>query len=238
MKPEQAQHLFFSGGTQYYIAGRYAALAGLAPVAGNLMHHAIEHFMKGGLVETKSLKELAKRALGHNLPEIWKAFKAQANGRNLSRFDDIISKLHDFEYIRYPDAMARGALCTFNITKAAAAAVARSTYSLGEVFRSAKGRLLINTIESNRNDPNGWGPGRGWEILPDHVARYFRTFPTYELILEEIDELVAAIFAATSLNPQFYFTAYAYRPDAVKYLIKHNNVRAIAEAVPRIDSAA
>ena len=34
--------MFFDLGFQYYIGGRYAVAAGLAPVAGNLLHHAIE----------------------------------------------------------------------------------------------------------------------------------------------------------------------------------------------------
>lgn len=51
-------------------------------------------------------------------------------------------------------------------------------FHLGEIVTSAKGRLLINTLDSNSHDPNGWGPGRGWEILPDHVARYYRAGQT------------------------------------------------------------
>jgi hypothetical protein len=39
---------FFKTGCQYYLAGRYAAFAGLNPVTGNLLRHAVENFLKGG----------------------------------------------------------------------------------------------------------------------------------------------------------------------------------------------
>jgi len=86
-----AVHAFFQSNTQYYIAGRYGAFAALNPVAGNLMHHAIEHFLKGGLAKTKSLEDLAKRPFGHNLPAIWDAFKTQVNDSNLAQFDSVIT---------------------------------------------------------------------------------------------------------------------------------------------------
>ena len=38
--------------TQYYIAGRLAARAAQAPVYGNLLHHAVEMYLKGALVGT------------------------------------------------------------------------------------------------------------------------------------------------------------------------------------------
>jgi len=39
----------FDTGMQYYTIGRYSVLAGVNPVAGNLLHHAIEMFLKGAL---------------------------------------------------------------------------------------------------------------------------------------------------------------------------------------------
>jgi hypothetical protein len=230
---DSAVHEFFSNGCQYYIAGRYGAFAGLNTVVGNLLHHAIEHFLKGVLAKTKSLKELKK--LLHNLPAIWDAFKAQVNDPTLARFDDVISRLHKFEDLRYPDPNEPGMLCHIELTKARAAEVAamiastptstlpqydlileetdelvavifaaaslepkayfgaafrppaweyivkdnmvraivdavpsipaRSSrkFSLGERVTSATGRLLINTIDDNTNDPDGpLGTARGW----------------------------------------------------------------------------
>jgi hypothetical protein len=182
-----AVHLFFDSGTQYYIAGRYAAFAALNPVVGNLMHHAIEHLLKGGLAKAKSLSELKK--LGHYLPGIWHAFKAQANDPNLARFDSVISTLDKFEELRYPDCvLLNGAQSLINITKAGAA---------------------MTTASSSA----------------------FPQPPQYDLVVEEIDELVAAIFAAASRNPKAYFGA-AFKPEAREYLVRDNAVRAIVEAVP------
>jgi hypothetical protein len=42
MTREAADREFMRLGTQYYIAARYVAWAGLLPVSGNLYHHAIE----------------------------------------------------------------------------------------------------------------------------------------------------------------------------------------------------
>src|SRR5947209_1571333 len=93
---------FLSNGRQYYIAGRFSVLGALMPVAGNLMHHAVEHFLKGGLAKTVSLDDMKKK-LGHKLPKIWDAFKMQANDPTLARFDEVVSTLNEFEEIRYPD---------------------------------------------------------------------------------------------------------------------------------------
>ena len=106
-----APETFFSNGMQYYIAGRYAIFAGLAPVAGNVLHHAIEMFLKGCLSKTKSLDELKK--LRHNLPKIWGMFKIQFKDVALDDFNGIVSSLNSFEELRYPDSVLEtGMLCT------------------------------------------------------------------------------------------------------------------------------
>jgi hypothetical protein len=187
-----AVDLFFDSGTQYYIAGRFGAFAALNPIAGNLMHHAIEHLLKGGLAKTKSLDELAKKPFGHNLPGIWGAFKTQANDPNLARFDRVISTLHEFEELRYPNSvMVKGMQCTFNITKAGAA---------------------MTTSSSTLLQP-----------------------PQYNLVLEEIDELVEAIFKTVGRNLKTY-VGRAFKREAHEYIVKDNAVRAIVEAVPHAPS--
>jgi hypothetical protein len=178
-----AIHVFFSSGCRYYVAGRYAAFAGLNPVAGNVMHHAIEQFLKGGLSKTKSLPQLKR--LMHRLPDIWEAFKQQANDPTLARFDTVILELHRFEDIRYPDAIvADGMQCVINITKAGAA---------------------VMTHTSSVPMP-----------------------PSYQLCLEEIDELVSAIFVAASRNPKAYFQS-VFKPEAREYLVKGNTAKSIAD---------
>jgi hypothetical protein len=71
------EHFFFSSAAQYYVAGRFGVFAALNPVAANLMHHAIEMYLKGALLKlkTKTLKDL-KDKFGHSLPKSWAAFKA------------------------------------------------------------------------------------------------------------------------------------------------------------------
>jgi hypothetical protein len=39
---DRERERFFSTACDYYIAGRFAAFAGLNPVVGNLLYHAIE----------------------------------------------------------------------------------------------------------------------------------------------------------------------------------------------------
>lgn len=105
---------FFSNGTQYYIAGRYAAFAGLNPVTGNLFHHSIEMLLKGGLSKEQGLPELKK--LGHDLLKVWDAFKCQFGGSALDEFDNVISTLNAFEELRYPDTVVNtGMACSISI---------------------------------------------------------------------------------------------------------------------------
>jgi hypothetical protein len=94
---------FFKSAMQYYVAGRFAAFAHFNPVTGNLLHHAIEMFLKGSLSKELTLDELEK--LGHNLPRIWTQFKTQANDPSLDQFDENICKLHAYKELRYPDSM-------------------------------------------------------------------------------------------------------------------------------------
>ncbi len=114
---------FFSAATQYYVAGRYAVLAGQIPVAGNLLHHAVEMFLKGGLAKSMTLAQL--KALSHNLPTLWSTFKTSFSAPTLSSFDPLVASLHDFEELRYPDSiLAKGMAVTIGVTRPAAPAAA------------------------------------------------------------------------------------------------------------------
>lgn len=95
---------FFSSALQYYVAGRFALLAGFAPVAGTLFHHAIELALKGALAANRSsLAELG--GFGRNLPRLWHVFKALHRDAGFERFDEAVSKLQTFEGLRYPDSV-------------------------------------------------------------------------------------------------------------------------------------
>jgi hypothetical protein len=166
-----------STGSHYYIAGRFAAFAWLNPVVGNLLHHAVEMYLKGTLSKTATLKEL-KDKLGHHLPKLWDAFKGQIDDPALSRFDRIIAGLHQYEELRYPD----------------------SVLSMG----------MQSAIEITR--PTS-APAAGTAPVPGPRA--------YKLCLEEIDELIRAIFQAASRNPKFYLNPAI--EDASQYLFRDNS---------------
>ena len=142
---------FFKTAGQYYVAGRYAAFAAFIPVTGNLLHHAVEMFLKGGLSKKGVSLDNLKR-FGHNLPNIWAKFKTKFDEPILDHSDDAITALHRFEDIRYPDAIvAKGIQAAINITR--------------------QGALPLDSS---------------------------RTEPTYELCVQDIDELVGQIFVTVS----------------------------------------
>jgi hypothetical protein len=93
---------YFSLAVQYYVAGRFAVHAGLNPVAGNLLHHAIELALKGGLASGTSSEDL-KRKYMHSLNPLWRDFKSSVSDPRLDRLDRIVSELDQFETIRYPE---------------------------------------------------------------------------------------------------------------------------------------
>ena len=108
------RELFFGSATQYYVTGRFAVLAGQSPVAGNLLHHAIEMYLKGGLSKTRSLRQL--KQLSHRLPAVWLEFKQEFSACDLDEFDSVVAALHEFEELRYPDSIAaHGARITMGI---------------------------------------------------------------------------------------------------------------------------
>jgi hypothetical protein len=167
---------FFKAAGQYYVAGRYSAFAGFIPVTGNLFHHAIEMFLKGGLSKTgMSLADLKK--LNHDLPDIWATFKDVCNGPNLNRFDPVITSLHRFEEIRYPDLIVQKGL-TASIDILSQAGV---------------------------NQPKA----------------------TYELCVQDIDELVAQIFTTASANPWAFLSGRFYKQEAKQFLVEQYTVGAL-----------
>lgn len=85
---------------QYLVAGRFAVAASLTPVAGNLLHHAIEMALKAGLEKAN-----VKTTWRHELPVGWKLF--QETYRQIPGYDQAIEDLQKFEDIRYPDQIER-----------------------------------------------------------------------------------------------------------------------------------
>jgi hypothetical protein len=94
---------------QYYVAGRLAARAGLVPVYGNLLHHAVEMFLKTALSGVVSPKEL-RDDYRHDLKKLWARFKVEVADTSLDHFDATILALHEFEELRYPDKIPHAAI--------------------------------------------------------------------------------------------------------------------------------
>lgn len=93
----------FKAGTQYYVAARFGAFAGISPVTGNLFHHAIELYLKGALANRGWDLDTMRSQFGHRLPELWARVKSELSEHDLDRFDQTIEELHRHEHIRYPD---------------------------------------------------------------------------------------------------------------------------------------
>ena len=73
------------------------------PVAGTILHHAVEMLLKCGLVESYPLAKL--KSFGHSLPRLWVEFKALADDHALTAHDWTVNELDKFEQLRYPDLM-------------------------------------------------------------------------------------------------------------------------------------
>jgi hypothetical protein len=101
---DRLQHHFFQLATQYYVAGRFAVLAQFTlPVPANLLHHAIEMYLKAALAAELTLPEL--KSFGHHLTRAWEKFKLRCNDPGLAVFDSAVADLDKFETIRYPDSI-------------------------------------------------------------------------------------------------------------------------------------
>ena len=100
-------------GIQYYVTGRFAAASGFTPVLANLLHHAVELFLKACLACDDPIERIrqygsSKTGYRHNLPLLWKEFKNRHPTVARAEFDPIIEALHKFEEIRYPEQLIDG----------------------------------------------------------------------------------------------------------------------------------
>jgi hypothetical protein len=128
---------------QYYVAGRFAARAGLVPVHGNLLHHAVEMFLKAVLVGTLTPEELARKPYGHNLLALWDRYKVKEADSTLTRFDTTISALHGFESVRYPDEIVR-----LGFEVSVEWAPDEITFAAGHGYRPPSYSVVINEVDT------------------------------------------------------------------------------------------
>jgi hypothetical protein len=92
---------YFELGVEYYISGRLAVLCHNM-VAGNLLHHALEMFLKAVFRESMTPVEL-RDTYSHRLRDLWPDFKILAADARLDGFDPLVAELDPWDEIRYPD---------------------------------------------------------------------------------------------------------------------------------------
>lgn len=86
---------------QYYVGGRFLALQLQTPVAGNLLHHAIELFLKAALSDISIKRLRAKKEFGHDLTKLWAEYCIRVKEQN-QLHTKTINDINKFEEIRYP----------------------------------------------------------------------------------------------------------------------------------------
>ena len=161
MHNKEARAEFFLLASHYYISGRHAVICGFIPVAANLLHHAIEMYLKGTLTHWLSMAELKR--LNHDLNKIWTKFRSLSEDQSLSRFDAAIRQLQRFEQLRYPDAVLRkGMSCQFALRRGDLVGVPRrfrpkaSSYAL---VLEDMDELVRVILDNAKTPPAGAFPG-------------------------------------------------------------------------------
>lgn len=96
-------------GMQYYVAARFAAVAGHMPVSATLAHHALEAMLKAsasrGATKELILKFKDRESFGHDLGRLWTAFATQHPTLKLHGFKTLIQELNKFEKIRFAEQL-------------------------------------------------------------------------------------------------------------------------------------
>lgn len=98
---ERAWANFVRLAVQYYAAGRFSAMGRQMPVAGHLLHHAIEMLLKASLIRCMPSTRLRK--LGHDLSKLWSEALSRWPALSKADYELVVKDLNRFETIRYPD---------------------------------------------------------------------------------------------------------------------------------------
>ena len=131
---------------------------------------------------------------GHNLKKLWAELKLSVSDPALGRFDNCIKELDKFEDIRYPDKVLKMGMI-------GGARWEKEDPNAGKSFMGKSGPFTLS-------------PGQSLVIaLPAHSR--------YEISIYEIDELVMAIYAAASMNPQLI--EMQMFPGVAKEYLHHRN---------------
>jgi len=87
---------------QYYIAGRSACFAYSMPVAGNLLHHAVEMVLKHLLAEKGVTESELHYKFRHDLKKLWRTTKHALADASLTTYDPVIRIIARMYDVRYP----------------------------------------------------------------------------------------------------------------------------------------
>jgi hypothetical protein len=184
------EKLLFDYATQYYVAGRMAARARLVPVYGNLLHHAVEMFLKTALRGTVQPHEM-KQKYRHDLEKLWARFKTNEADRALDRFDVTVRALHKFEELRYPDEIPHPRLAMSMSWKSSGNLKSflgrRRPLPEYEVPIRDVDRLVIEILDHTRLNPKAFvgvldRSGRGALLYQNPHAERWRHVGTWTLI--------------------------------------------------------
>ena len=170
MRNKEARAEFFLLASHYYISGRYAVICGFLPVGANLLHHAIEMYLKGTLTHWMSLDEL--RQLSHNLNAVWGQFQHVSGHKSLSRFDSTVTQLQKFERLRYPDTLLReGMYGQFALRRGDLVTVPKANRAPGPSYTLVLediDELVKVILENAKAPPAGAFPG----VLHEEAKRF------------------------------------------------------------------
>ena len=106
LDPDSYRFALGEYGIAYYAIARNAVKLGFTNVAGSLMHHALEYFLKAALVKQGTpIADL--RDYGHDLKSMWRVVRDRAGEPGLAGHDATIRDVERFESLRYPDRVLR-----------------------------------------------------------------------------------------------------------------------------------
>ncbi len=90
-------------GAAYYAVGRFSIRHGLLPVCGNLLHQAVELFLKAVLVKRGTPLLDLPDIFGHDLTRLWTT--VAAGDSTLAGHEATIASLDPLIELRYPDSV-------------------------------------------------------------------------------------------------------------------------------------
>lgn len=154
---------------QYHVAGRSAYFAYSMPVAGNLLHHAVEMLLKYLLLQNGFTARQLKNKFRHNLKRLWRETKRVAGNPDLKAYDPVIARIAAMEELRYP---GRGYTFQMSLRKEPSSpATGSATKGLRHYQVSLEEVDELMKILLTNNVTPGWVAGL---LRGDGTAQYLR----------------------------------------------------------------